>query len=562
MFRLLKLLIITLSVVEILLPQDNTAYQNGVVVSANANASQIGVDIMRAGGNAIDAAVATGFALAVVHPRAGNIGGGGFLVARLANGAVITLDFREKAPAQAYETMYQDTSGNVIKNLSLYTHQAVAVPGTVDGLLRIFGDYGSGNVSLQDILLPAIKIAEKGFFLSTRMAESLNSKSSLFLNDKGSSEIFIRGDKEPWVAGQLLIQRDLANTLRLIAQHGREGFYGGQTADHILAEMQSNHGLFTAADLAQYSSIYREPVKGTFNNYDIFTMGLPSSGGVILIEMLNMLENFKLDSIAWNSSPYIHILTEIARRAYADRAEYLGDPDFWDAPTDILLDKNYARARAADIDLHKAIGSQDISTGTLQYESNETTHYSAVDRRGNCVAVTTTLNTGFGSGITVDGAGFLLNNEMDDFSVKPGVPNYYGLIGNKANAVAPGKRPLSSMTPTIIFQDENPFLLLGTPGGSTIMTTVLQVFLNMALHKMSLNDAISAPRVHSQWLPDQIMQEPEAISPLVETELIDLGHEIIIHPWTTFGQANCILIGSKGYYGGADPRGDNAVAGY
>jgi len=562
MIRPVKLLILMLSVVGLLISQPNQPFQNGMVVSANILASEIGVAIMQEGGNAFDAAVATGFALAVVYPRAGNIGGGGFLVAHLANGKALTLDFRETAPLLAREKMYQDSCGAVIKDLSLYTHRAVAVPGTVDGLLCAFHDYGSGKVSLQKILTPAINLAQAGFPISDQLAESLNKKKSFFEKDKGTAAIFVRQDGQPWSAGQVLIQDDLATTLSRIAKNGRAGFYSGKTADLIQAEMQFNNGVLSDFDLKHYSSIYREPLCGTYKAYEIMTMGLPSSGGIILIEMLNMLETFAIDTMEWNGRAYVHLLTEVARRSYADRAEHLGDPDFWDVPINMLIDKDYARSRASSIDLYKASRSEDIYAGQVQYESGETTHYSVIDNEGNCVAVTTTLNTGFGSGIVVDGAGFLLNNEMDDFSIKPGEPNYYGLIGNKANAIRPGKRPLSSMTPTIIFDNNTPFLIIGTPGGATIINTVLQVFLNVALHGMNISAAVAAPRVHSQWLPDTIMKEPKSISASVESQLRNLGHAIIIHPWITFGSANGILIRPAGYYGGADPRSANAVAGY
>ena len=413
-----------------------------------------------------------------------------------------------------------------------------------------------------EILTPSIKLAENGFPISSHLAESLNNKKSLFEQDNGSAALFIRHNGRPWSTGQVLKQIDLANTLKRIAKNDRDGFYSGITAELIKAEMQSNNGLITDLDLNQYSSIYRKPLRGTYKDFEIMTMGLPSSGGVILIEMLNMLETLGIDTLGWNSSDYVHRLTEVARRSYADRAEHLGDPDFWDVPVKMLVDKHYAISRTTSIDLQKASKSTDIYAGEVQSESSETTHYSIVDREGNCVAVTTTLNTGFGSGMIVDGAGFLLNNQMDDFSTKPGVPNYYGLIGNKANAIQPGKRPLSSMTPTIIFDNNTPFLIIGTPGGSTIINTVLQVFLNVALHGMNVSDAVAAPRVHSQWFPDTIMKESESVSVSVESELRNMGHDIITHPWITFGSANGILIGPDGYYGGADPRSDNAAQGY
>jgi gamma-glutamyltranspeptidase/glutathione hydrolase len=535
--------------------------KNGMVVSGSQTASQVGVEIMKSGGNAIDAAVATGFALAVTYPQAGNIGGGGFLVAHFTDGRNITIDFRETAPAAAYRDMYLDENGEVINDMSLKSHRAVAVPGSVAGLITAWRQYGSGNISLKKLLKPAITLAKNGFPISDKFAQSLNSHQSLFKKDNGASTVFIRADGNLWKADDLLIQNDLAKTLQRIANYDIDGFYAGKTADYIVREMEAGNGLITLEDLETYSPKLRAPINGTYKNYDIVSMGPPSSGGILLIQMLNMLENYALGSLDFNSADYIHLLTEIERRAYADRAEHLGDSDFWEVPIEMLISKNYAIERARNISMQKVTPSVEVFAGDPpSYESPETTHYSVIDKNGNAVSVTTTLNESFGSGILVEGAGFFLNNEMDDFSVKPGTPNIFGLVGNKANAISPNKRPLSSMTPTIILKDNQPFFIIGSPGGSRIITTVLQVILNIIEHDMTITDAVSAPRTHSQWLPDVIMTEPEALSDSVRKELEFRGHKFITRKY--IGSANGILIKEDGYYGGPDPRWENSAIGY
>ena len=537
--------------------------KNGMVVSASRLASDAGVNILKKGGNAIDAAVATGFALAVTHPQAGNIGGGGFLVAHMAYGESFSLDFREMAPSMAHRDMYLDDSSNVVPGLSLYSHLAAGTPGSVDGLLRIWRDHGSGNISLRQLLLPAIQLAERGFSISYGFARVLNIFHDFFINDDGAKAVFIKKNGEPWRAGDKLVQRDLARTLKLISRKGRAGFYEGKTAQLIKREMAEGNGFITKDDLDNYRSVYRTVVTGDFKDLDIISMGPPSSGGVLLIQMLNMLEQYPLDTLGWNSSDYIHLLTEIERRAYADRAEHMGDPDFWEVPVSMLVSKEYAFERIQNISMEKATKSSVVKAGDpLAYESRETTHYSVIDKNGNAVSVTTTLNTGFGCGVLVEGAGFFLNNEMDDFSAKPGTPNIFGLIGNEANAIQPYKRPLSSMTPTIVLKNGEPFLIIGTPGGSTIITTVMQIILNVAIHGMDIQEAVSVPRVHSQWLPDAIIVEQRSLSKDVEQNLINRGHTIQPYRWSTIGQANGIMIGEKGFYGGADPRGENATEGY
>jgi len=537
--------------------------KNGMVVSASRLASEVGVDILKKGGNAFDAAVATGFALAVTYPRAGNIGGGGFLVAYTNDDKSFSLDFREKAPGLAHRDMYLDDSSHVVPGLSLYSHLAAGTPGTVDGFLNVWRDHGSGNISLRQLLLPAIQLAERGFPISHEFAQVLNIFHDFFKKDDGARAIFIKKNDEPWQAGNRLIQRDLARTLKRIMSKGRAGFYKGKTAQLIAREMTEGNGFITREDLDNYRSVYRTVVTGSFRDLEIISMGPPSSGGVLLIQMLNMLEQYSLDTLGWNSSDYIHLLTEVERRAFADRAEHLGDPDFWDVPISMLVSKEYAVDRIQNISMKKATKSSFVNAGDpVAYESRETTHYSVVDSDGNAVSVTISLNTGFGCGVLVEGAGFFLNNEMDDFSVKPGEPNIFGLVGNEANAIQPYKRPLSSMTPTIVLKNGEPFLIIGTPGGSTIITTVMQIILNVSIHGMDIQDAVSVSRVHSQWLPDAIIVEPRSLSKDVELNLISRGHVIQPYRWITIGQANGIMIGANGYYGGADPRGENAAAGY
>ena len=541
--------------------QDPIFAENGMVVATSKQAAEIGIRILKQGGNAIDAACAVGFALAVTSSSNGNIGGGGFMVTYLADGTVFTLDYREKAPAAAYRDMFLDDNGNVIKDMSLKTRASSGVPGSVDGLLKAWSKYGSGNISLRELLYPSISLAERGFKLSVYEAQTLNTFKELFSNNEAAAKIFIRSDNRDWKSGDRLVQKDLGKTLKRIARYGRNGFYSGITADLIISEMDKGAGYITYEDLRQYESKFREPVAGTFNQYEIISMGPPSSGGTILIEMLNMLELFPLNDFIWNSSNYIHLLTEVQRRAYADRAEHLGDADFWNSPTNMLLKKSYAKNRIKDFSPKKASPSKQILPGDpYAFESSETTHYSIIDKYGNAVSVTTTINLAYGSGIVVDGAGFFLNNEMDDFSSKPGVPNSFGLVGNEANSIEPGKRPLSSMTPTIVLKNKKPFLILGSPGGSRIITSVLQALLNITIHNMSLKEAVSLPRVHSQWLPDAVYFEENSLNDDVKELLIDNGHTIL--PFSYIGNVNAILINENGYTGYGDPRGENTAKGY
>ena len=535
--------------------------ENGMVVSTSRQASIAGIEILKMGGNAIDAACATGFVLAVTSSSNGNIGGGGFMVVHKENSKIFTLDYREIAPAAAHRDMFLDSNGEVIDNMSLRTRAASGVPGSVDGLLKAWKDHGSGNISRRELLASAIALAERGFELTHYEAKRFNNNKDLFFNNDAATKIFIRGDRKPWKAGDRFIQKDLARTLKRIAREGRDGFYSGKTADLIIAEMNRGIGLITHEDLLNYESKYREPMIGSFKGYEIISMGLPSSGGTILIEMLNMLENFSLSELGWNSSEYIHLLTEVERRAYADRAEHLGDADFWTPPLSMLTSKKYAIDRMKDFYADKATSSTVIFAGDpSDYESPETTHYSVIDKDGNAVSVTTTINLGYGGGFLIEGAGFFLNNEMDDFSVKPWVPNAFGLVGNAANAIQPGKRPLSSMTPTIVLKNKEPFIILGSPGGSRIITAVLQTILNVTIHNMNIQKAVSAPRVHSQWIPDVIMAESYSIIKDVETSLINKGHKIL--PYKNVGDVNAILINEDGYFGGTDLRGENTAIGY
>ena len=540
--------------------------ENGMVVSTSRHASQVGIDILKDGGNAVDAAVGVGFALAVTSSSNGNIGGGGFMVARFSDGQTFTLDYREMAPIKAERNMYLDESGNIIKGKSRSTHFASGVPGSVDGLLKAWEDHGSKNISIERLLSPSIKLAKKGFDLSNYEADRFNKNKDRLSKHPETKRIFARDDRE-WKSGDIFYQSDLAETLERIMENGRDGFYKGKTADLIVEEMKNVGGWITHKDLENYTSKYRDPIKGSFQDYDIISMGPPSSGGILLIHMLNMFdeimnnpENSSID-LSYNSLDYIHILTEIERRAYADRAEHLADADFWDVPEKMLLSKFYAKERASSININEATLSTDISYGNSYInQSEETTHYSIVDKEGNAVSVTTTINSGYGNGITITGAGFLMNNEMDDFSSKPGEPNMFGLLGNEANAIEPKKRPLSSMTPTIVLKDDKPFLILGTPGGSTIITTVLQNFLNVVIHGMDIQQAVSSPRVHSQWMPDMVFHEKGGLSKSLIRKLSERGHDVKLRG--NIGEANGIMINDQGFWGGPDSRGENTAIGY
>ena len=540
--------------------------KNGMVVSTSRHASKVGIDIMKMGGNAVDAAAAVGFALAVTSSSNGNIGGGGFMVAHLNNGNAFTLDYREMAPSKAHRDFYLDENKDVIENKSLFGHFASGVPGSVDGLLMAWEDHGSGMISRKQLLAPAIKLAQDGFDLSEHEAKRFNSNKKYFSKPPETKRIFTRDDQE-WTKGDIFYQKDLAETLKRIAKDGRDGFYRGKTAELIVDEMKKVGGWISLDDLENYKAKYRQPVKGKFSDYDIISMGPPSSGGLLLVHMLNMLSEVMDKSksrsidLSYNSSDYIHVLTEIERRAYADRSEHLGDSDYWDVPRKMFLSKSYAKTRADGIDFNQATASNEIKYGNNEFtESEETTHYSVVDKNGNAVSVTTTINSGYGSGVTITGAGFLMNNEMDDFSIKPGVPNLFGLLGNEANAIKPGKRPLSSMTPTIVLKQDKPYLILGTPGGATIITTVFQNIINVIEHDMNILEAITSPRFHSQLFPDVIYYEKNSLSSSIIENLTSRGHQMEIRG--DIGEANGILIDEKGYWGAPDPRGETSAIGY
>ena len=525
----------------------------GGVSSTSSIASQVGIDILKKGGNAFDAIVATGFTLAVTSPSNGNLGGGGFLVAYTADGEAISLDFREKAPELSYETMFLDENEQYSRDLALNSHKSSGVPGTVNGLLKIFSDYGSGNFTLEEIMAPAIDYAENGYPINGVAAEGFDSYKALFLNDEGSAKIFIKdinnnildiqqafingelsqeeyrvklANIDEWKKGDILIQKDLANTLKRIVKNGNAGFYSGKTAELIIQEMVANSGFITKEDLLNYHSVYRDPIIGTYRNNQIISMGPPSSGGALLVQMFNMIENFDMKSMERNSTEFVHLLTEVQRLAYADRAIHLGDPDFWPSPIPILTSKEYAKERLSLISMNSATRSTEIAAGkNLSKESLETTHYSAIDNEGNVVGITTTLNMSYGNKKVVDGAGFLLNNEMDDFSSKPGTANAFGLIGYKANAIAPFKRPLSSMSPTIIIDSEGtPILTIGAAGGSRIITAVLQTIISVVDHDLNIQEAIDAPRTHSQWLPDNLRYEKNSLTKKTISELEALNH--------------------------------------
>ena len=546
--------------------QNGATYsKNGMVVSTSYEASIIGKNILEQGGNAIDAAVAVGFALAVTSPSDGNIGGGGFMVCRLPSGKSFSIDYREKAPKSSDEDMFLNSNKEVIPYMSLLSRAASGVPGTVDGLIRALNDYGSGKYSLPDLIKPSINLAKNGFPLSKEEAEKLNYYQSSFLNNKSSSNIFIKKNKTLWEKGDLLIQKDLSKTLKTISKKGRDGFYKGPIAKKIIKEMKKGLGKISLEDLEKYESKYRDVVKGSFLEYEVISMAPPSSGGLILIHMLNMLENYDLKGLELNSAEYIHLITEIEKRAYADRAEHFGDPDFWSVPNSQLLSKEYAKLRIKDISLDLAKNSGEVYPHNFKdKESSETCHYSIIDIDGFSVSVTTTLNSNYGSGHVVEGAGFLLNNQMDDFSVKPGVPNQFGLVGNKANAISPNKRPLSSMTPTIVLKNNSPFLILGSPGGSKIITTVFQCLLNVAIFNMDIQEAVESARFHHQWKPDNmIFIEPEGFSEITIKRLKSMGHIIKLYNNGAYiGEANNIQVIDNGLIGSNDFRGETSASGY
>jgi gamma-glutamyltranspeptidase/glutathione hydrolase len=531
-------------------------YQNGMVVSAHPEASKVGLDILKKGGNAVDAAVAIQFALAVVYPDAGNIGGGGFLVYRSAKGETSTLDFREKAPAKASRDMYLDASGNAITEKSIYGHLAAGVPGSVDGMVKAHTKYG--KLSWSEVVQPALNLAQNGFAITERQVQEFLSMQKSIKKYNPGKNYFV---KDQWTKGELWVQKDLAKTLQLIRDNGREGFYAGEVADLIVAEMQRGGGLISKEDLKNYQSQWRDPLVGTYKDFKIITMPPPSSGGIALLQLLNSVESYPLKRYGFNSDSTIQLLVEAERRVYADRATHLGDPDFYKVPQKQLINPKYSVQRMANFSWNKASPSSDIKAGDVIAESEETTHFSVVDREGNAVAVTTTLNGGYGSVVFVGGAGFLLNNEMDDFSVKPGTPNMFGLLGGEANAIQPGKRMLSSMTPTILEKNGKLFMVVGTPGGSTIITSVFQTILNVIEFDMGMQSAVNAKKFHHQWLPDEVLVEKGGVDSLVRLKLEEKGYKF--RERKAIGRVDAILKTKWGYFeGGADPRGDDTKLGW
>jgi gamma-glutamyltranspeptidase/glutathione hydrolase len=532
--------------------------KNGMVVSAHPESSRIGVGILMQGGNAIDAAVATDLALAVCYPEAGNIGGGGFMVIRTADGRSDAIDYREKAPLAASRDMYIGTDGKVTEGLSTDTHLASGVPGTVAGIIAAHSKYG--KLPFRNVIQPAIDLAEKGFPVTANQALSLNGGRKIFLERNRKRPAFVNDSL--WKEGDILRQPDLAETLKLIRDKGRDGFYAGKTASLIVSEMKQGNGIISEKDLNSYQAVWRAPLKGKYRGYDVITICPPSSGGVTLLQLLGMVENYDIKGMGLHSAEAVHLIIEAERRAFADRAQFLGDPDFVNIPVKQLTNKLYLTGRMKDYDPVKASISSLIGSGSpVAYVSEETTHYSVVDGLGNAVAVTTTLNGTFGTGIVVEGAGFLLNNQMDDFSSKPGYPNMYGLVGGEANAISPGKRMLSSMTPTIIEKDGKLFLVAGSPGGSTIPTSVFQVVINVIDFGSGIRDAVDAPRFHHQWLPDNITYEQKCLDSITLERLVKMGHEF--KPRYAIGRVNAIMKTDDGILkAGADPRGNNAAAGY
>ena len=562
--RIIPLLLVGLVVACQSVPTKNSERLTGLisnsamVVSAHPLASKAGADMMRKGGNAVDAAIATQLALAVVHPSAGNIGGGGFMVIRQKNGSLNTLDYREKAPAAATTTMYLDDKGNVLPGLSESGQLAAGVPGTIAGLIESHARYG--KLPWKELVEPAINLALRGFLLTEKEANGLNSIQDDLKKYNSVLPQFLINEK--WKAGDSIRHLDLGHTLERIRDYGNAGFYDGKTADDIVAEMQRGKGLITHEDLKNYKPIWRAPIIAPYKEYKIISMPPPSSGGVALTQLLRSVENYPLKEWGHNNTKTVHLIVEAERRAYADRSVYLGDPDFYQVPVQQLTDNKYIDDRMNTFDAKKATPSSAIKEGVfIQKESDQTTHLSIVDQEGNAVSITTTLNDSFGSKVVVAGSGFILNDEMDDFSVKPGVPNMYGAVGGEANKIEASKRMLSSMTPTIVEKNGKLFMVVGTPGGTTIITSVFQTILNVIEFNMTMQEAVSARRFHSQWMPDEVSSEKGAIDSLNVKRLESMGHHLNFG--SEIGRVDAILVMTDGKLeGGADPRGDDAANGF
>lgn len=541
------------------IPENTKFAENGMVVSAHPLASKVGLEILQKGGNAFDAAAAVQFALSVVYPRAGNIGGGGFAVIRLADGTVKTLDFREKAPQRASRDMYLDSAGNVVLNMSKQGIFSVGIPGVVAGMETMQRTYG--KIPWDDVVAPSIKLALIGFPLTKGEADVLNRYREVFTELNTGDNPFVK-DAE-WLEGDSVKYPIYGETLFRIGEKGVQEFYHGRVAKLILRESKKRGGVLTLEDFDNYRAIWREPVSAQIGEYTVYSMGPPSSGGISLIQLLKGADKYNLSQYPHNSVNAIHLMTELERRVFADRATYLGDPDFFDVPQDMLLSDAYLKDRFSGIEMDKKTPSNTIKAGAVDViESHETTHFSIVDKWGNAVSITTTLNGNFGSKVIVSGAGFFLNNEMDDFSVKPGVPNQFGLVGGEANAIQPQKRMLSSMSPTVVEKDGKLWMVVGTPGGSTIINTTYQTIQNCMWYGMTMQESVNATKSHSQWLPDNIHLEKGKIDSMVIDSLEKMGHEVLY--WNTMGKVNSVMVLDHGKLEGAPDylRGENWAEGY